>query len=142
VDQRRLTELYAQAHVMALASRQEGLGLVLAQALASGLHVAATEPTGARDLQDMLEDPSAIAFAPADDEAAFAAALTLQLARGRAHVGVRDLLGSARGRLTWDAYGRRYDTMIRQLESDTRPTSAVVTPLVPARSAVPRVASR
>src|SRR4029453_17655357 len=48
VDQRQLTGCYAQAHVMALASRQEGRGLGLAQALGSGLLVAATEPTGAR----------------------------------------------------------------------------------------------
>ena len=130
VDQRRLTDLYAQAHVMALASRQEGLGLVLAQALASGLHVAATEPTGAGDLQEMLDDRSAVALASADDVDGFAAALAAQLARARAQSGMRDLLGSARGRLTWDAYGQRYDAMIRQLDSGARRTGAVVTPLV------------
>ena len=49
---------------MALASRQEGLGLVLAQALASGLHVAATTPTGVEDLQEQLDDRSAVAVTP------------------------------------------------------------------------------
>jgi len=123
VDQRRLTELYSQAHVMGFASRQEGLGLVLAQALASGLRVAATEPTGAGDLQEMLEDRSAIALVPTDDVEAFTAALTDQLARARSDRGTRDRLGAARGRLTWDAYGRRYDAMIRLLERRARPAA-------------------
>jgi glycosyltransferase involved in cell wall biosynthesis len=119
VDQRRLTELYAQAHVMGLASRQEGLGLVLAQALASGLHVAATEPTGVEDLHEQLDDRSAIAVAPADDVDAFVAALAQQLDRaGAQRSGMRDRLGSARERLTWSAYGDRYDRMIREREHE------------------------
>jgi glycosyltransferase involved in cell wall biosynthesis len=143
VDQRRLTELYAQAHVMALASRQEGLGLVLAQALASGLHVAATAPTGVEDLQEQLDDRSAIAVTPADDVDAFAAALATQLDRACAPPrGVRDRLGPARERLTWSAYGDRYDAMIRQLDSTFRPASARATPLGPAPTALPRAASR
>jgi glycosyltransferase involved in cell wall biosynthesis len=118
VDQRRLTHLYAQAHVMGLASRQEGLGLVLAQGLASGLHVAATAPTGVEDLQEQLDDRSAVAVAPSDDVAAFAAALGEQLERACAQRdGLRDRLGAARERLTWHAYGDRYDAMIRQLDS-------------------------
>jgi len=137
VDQRRLTHLYAQAHVMGLASRQEGLGLVLAQALASGLHIAAAEPTGAADLQDVLDDPSAIALTPADDAAAFSAALAAQLGRARDRVGVRDLLGAARGQLTWEAYGRRYDTMIRQLDGVARPTSIAVAPALSAGAPIP-----
>jgi glycosyltransferase involved in cell wall biosynthesis len=140
VDQRRLTALYAQAHVMALASRQEGLGLVLAQALASGLHVAATEPTGAGDLQEMLEDRSAIAFAPTGDAAGLAAVLGAQLARARTQVGVRDLLGSARERLTWEAYGRRYDAMIRQFERGTWSNEDDVSPPARRPAAVARAA--
>ena len=135
VDQRRLTHLYARAHVMGFASRQEGLGLVLAQALASGLHVAATETSGASDLRDLLDDASAIALAPADDAVAFAAALTEQLERARTQVGVRDLLGAARAQLTWDAYGRRYDSMIRRLDRRTGSAAAAVVPMVPVRAA-------
>ncbi len=138
VDQRRLTELYGQAHVMALASRHEGLGLVLAQALASGLRVAATVPTGAEDLQEMLDDRSAIAITPTDDPDVFAAALALQLARAEAHDGIRDLLGAARERLTWEAYGRRYDRMIRHPESVTLPKPSVPTLLSSFRSAAHR----
>jgi glycosyltransferase involved in cell wall biosynthesis len=113
VDQRRLTEWYARAHVLALASREEGLALVQAQALASGLHLVATDRTGAEDLRECLDDPSAVAVAAADDAGAFADALDTQLARARCQVGTRDLLGAARSRLTWAAYGERYDAMLR-----------------------------
>jgi glycosyltransferase involved in cell wall biosynthesis len=114
VDQRQLSHWYAQAHVMALASREEGLALVQPQALASGLHLAATEYTGAADLQECLEDPSAVAVVPPNDAPSLAAALGAQLARARALTGVRDLLRSGRDHLTWEAYGKRYDAMLRR----------------------------
>jgi glycosyltransferase involved in cell wall biosynthesis len=143
VDQRRLTDLYARAHVMGLASRQEGLGLVLAQALASGLHVAATEPTGVEDLQEQLDDRSAVALAPPDDVDAFAGALAQQLERaGEQRGGLRDRLGSARARLTWSAYGDRYDRMIRTLEPGHRSASTRVADLVPPPAALRRAVSR
>jgi len=114
VDQRRLTQWYGQAHVMALASREEGLALVQAQALASGLPLVATDFTGAEDLKECLADPSAVAIARVNDTDSFAAGLDQQLAKARAMVGMRDLLGTARTRLTWQAYGQRYDAMLRQ----------------------------
>jgi glycosyltransferase involved in cell wall biosynthesis len=113
VDQTCLTHLYGQAHVMALASREEGLALVQAQALASGLRLAATDHTGAEDLQDCLEDPTAVAITPVNDVAAFTHALDAQLANARTQCSPRDLLGSGRDRLTWSAYGKRYDAMLR-----------------------------
>ena len=113
VDQRALTRYYAEAHVFALASREEGLALVQVQALASGLPVAATDRTGADDLTECLEDPRAIAIAPTDDAGALAQALEAQLAYARSMTGVRDLLRSARARLSWREYGRRYDAMLR-----------------------------
>jgi len=114
VDQRHLTQWYAQAHVLALASRQDGFGLVQAQALASGLHVAASDYTGAEDLQQCLDDPRAVAIVPVNDAAALASALDEQLAAAHAMRGMRDLLGAARPRLSWEAYGSRYDAMLRR----------------------------
>lgn len=115
VEQRALTSCYAGAHIFALASREEGLALVQVQALASGLPVAATDFTGAEDLRECLEDPRAIAIAPANDVARLAAALETQLAYARSMSGVRDVLRSARDGLSWREYGRRYDAMLREL---------------------------
>jgi alpha-maltose-1-phosphate synthase len=47
-----LWQYYSQASVFAIASIQEGLALVMAQAMACGLPVIATENTGAADLFD------------------------------------------------------------------------------------------
>jgi glycosyltransferase involved in cell wall biosynthesis len=113
VDQRALTRCYAGAHVLALASREDGFGLVQAQALASGLPVVATEYTGAEDLQEHLQNAGSIAVVPVSDVDALTRALATQLARARAMRGVRDLLGSARDRLSWREYGKRYDAMLR-----------------------------
>jgi len=98
---------------MALASREEGLALVQAQGLASGLHIAATNRTGAEDLQEYLEEPTPVEIAPPDDTEAFTAALTAQLERAQRQTGLRDLLRSARERFAWNAYGARYDAMLR-----------------------------
>jgi glycosyltransferase involved in cell wall biosynthesis len=115
VEQRLLTRYYAGAHVFALASREEGLALVQVQALASGLPVAATDHTGAEDLRECLEDPRAIAIAPANDVARLVGALEAQLAFARSMSGVRNLLRSGRETLSWSGYGRRYDAMLRGL---------------------------
>ena len=50
VPQWRLGEFYAQAHVFAIASKEEGLALVQLQALASGLPLVCTDRTGGGDL--------------------------------------------------------------------------------------------
>jgi glycosyltransferase involved in cell wall biosynthesis len=113
VDQRELTACYAGAHLFALASREEGLALVQVQALASGLPVVATDYTGAEDLREYVDDPQAIAIVPADDVDALARALDTQLDYARGLTSVRDLLRSARDRLSWRAYGARYDAMLR-----------------------------
>jgi glycosyltransferase involved in cell wall biosynthesis len=115
VDQRALSGCYASAHVLALPSREDGFGLVQAQALASGLPIVATEYTGAEDLQEYLEDARSIAVVPANDVARLTGALDTQLAYAQSMRGVRDVLRSARAGLSWREYGRRYDTMLREL---------------------------
>jgi starch synthase len=50
VAQSELTAFYGAAHVFVLASREDGFGLVLCQALASGLPLVCTDRTGGPDL--------------------------------------------------------------------------------------------
>ncbi len=108
VQQWRLTEYYALADVVVLPSREEGLALVLIQALASGVPVVCSPRSGGVDLQEMMGDRQWIHVVPADDEESLAKAIQQMLEHSRKLRGVRDLFGPARERLSWRAYGLRY----------------------------------
>jgi glycosyltransferase involved in cell wall biosynthesis len=108
VPQSRLREYYAQAHVFALASREEGLALVQAQALACGLPLVCTDRTGGEDLQQLLADQSIVRVVSSDDADALASGIRAMLVRNRDLNGERRLSGSDREHLGWAAYGARY----------------------------------
>ena len=108
VPQWQLKDFHARAHVFVLASREEGLALVQAQALACGLPVVCTDRTGGEDLREFLDDPSLVTVVPHDDPEALADALGVALDKARRQNGIRDILGPAREKLSWRAYGERY----------------------------------
>lgn len=106
VPQWQLTEHYCRADVFALASREEGFGLVLTQALASGLPIVCTTRTGGVDLALSPELASRISVVPPDEAQTLAQALTKALEDGRR---IRTPLPRAdRDLLSWSAYGARY----------------------------------
>ncbi len=115
VPQAELPRFYAQGHAFVLASREDGLGMVIAQALACGLPVVASHLTGGPDFRALAGLTDEVALFPAGDVAALAQALQSQLERGlSAPEGTsRDLLGDRRERLSWRAYGDRYDRAVR-----------------------------
>jgi glycosyltransferase involved in cell wall biosynthesis len=109
VDQSRLINFYKQAHVFALASREEGLATVQPQALACGLRLVCTSRTGGEDLKEYVSDPSAIRVVSPDDPGELAAALRASLEDAAQDSGERRLLvPDAQDLLSWKAYGRRY----------------------------------
>lgn len=117
VPQWRLSEFYGKAHVFCLASREEGLSLVQAQALASGLPVVCTDRTGGEDLREFLDDPRWVTVVPTDNAAALAAGIKQALGLAASQQGIRDILGPARARLSWQAYGERYERFLNDLLS-------------------------
>lgn len=113
VPQTELTSLMSRSHAMVLASVQEGLALVQAQALASGCVVIGTENTGARDL---FNDGQEGFIVPIRDPEAITARLQ-QLADSpylRAEMGRRALVRvqSAGG---WRDYGEKARAIYREL---------------------------
>lgn len=105
LPQARLAAEYARASVFCLASVEEGLAMVLPQAMACGLPVVATRSTGAGDL--IASGTEGLILAPRDS-----AALQAALEWLYRHPGEREEMGrSARQRvlqgLTWSDYGDR-----------------------------------
>jgi starch synthase len=114
VPQWRLVEHFKQADVFALASRQEGLSLVQAQALACGLPVVCTDRTGGEDLRAALLDPRSVTVVPHDDALALQVAIEQALTTTAAQAGLRDILGVSRDALSWRAYGQRYSQELKR----------------------------
>lgn len=116
VDQAALREFYGRSHVMALASREEGLALVQPQALACGLDLVCTDRTGGEDLRAVLRPgETAIEVVPPDDARALAGALNVALVRAVARAGTRALVDeTGAASLSWSGYGERYDRLLRE----------------------------
>jgi glycosyltransferase involved in cell wall biosynthesis len=115
VPQQELSRFYAAADVFVLASREEGLALVQAQALASGLPIVCTTRTGGADLRDLVTCHGALAEVEPDDPTALAAAIAQALDRAEASPAEapRRLADDLRP-LSWRAYGERYDRHLRE----------------------------
>ncbi len=118
VPQWRLKEYYARGDLFAIASRQEGLALVQAQALACGLPLVCTDRTGGDDLRQLLGAAGNewIRVVPSDCETALRSSVQelLQKIPASSRAAVREPWGSFRTRLGWPEYGKRYDLFLRE----------------------------
>lgn len=118
VQQSSLSQFYGQAHVFALPSYEEGLALVLPQALRSGLPIVCSDRSGGEDIRDLLGLGNEVAIVPHGDIDALANALINQLetALQRFDPGdLRNLTGNRIDNLTWRSYGARYDAFLSRL---------------------------
>ncbi len=124
VEQRELTKFYQSASVFAMSSRQEGLALVQAQALASGLPLVCTTMTGGADLAHSPALSDRIHVVPPSDPVQLATGLRAMLERVRSGQFER-LAPQDRGLLSWRGYGERYsDELERSIEASEAPHSA------------------
>ena len=112
VPQTELARFYAEADAFVLASREEGLGYVQAQALASGLPVICTDRTGGADLAHTPALAQRISIIPHDDLCALVAAVVDCATVTRPAERPPPLADSDRETLSWAAYGRRYAEQI------------------------------
>lgn len=108
VPRSELASYYRVAHVMALASREDGLSLVQAQALACGLPLVCTDRTGGEDLREFVTNADCITVVPSGDVQSLRLGIAKALALASEQRGRRDVLGERREELSWKAYGQRY----------------------------------
>jgi glycosyltransferase involved in cell wall biosynthesis len=108
VPQRELARFYAAADVFVLAAREDGFGVVLPQALASGLPVICTDRTGGADLAHTPALAARITIVPHDDVSALACAIARWRDGWCCRKRLPRLSGTDRETLSWAAYARRY----------------------------------
>ncbi len=113
VPQPKLAEIYAEADVLVLPSREEGLSYVQVQALSCGLPLVCTDRTGGEDLAEFLEDPAWVTVVPTNNVTALRVGIGRALTTAGTQTGLRDILGAARERLSWRAYGERYNQKLK-----------------------------
>jgi glycosyltransferase involved in cell wall biosynthesis len=75
VPQQKLAEFYSAADVFVLPSREDGFGVVLSQALSSGVSVVCTDATGGPDLAQLPGLSRLIRIVPSGDPTALRCAL-------------------------------------------------------------------
>lgn len=109
VTQSELKHFYQAADLFVLASRQDGFGMVLSQALASGVPVVCTDHTGGVDLAELPGFASRITIVPAGDADALARAIRRWRDRLSGGDAPPPLGETEREMLSWAAYARLYD---------------------------------
>lgn len=114
IDQALLISYYHQAKIFLLPSREEGLAMVQAQAIACNLPLIGSTDSGAVDLKQMVEHPEYIHiiknYTPHDVQMAIEKALRSYESLTKNNV---IYAGKAIQELTWEAYGKRYAEFIK-----------------------------
>jgi starch synthase len=122
IPQWRLSEFYNKAHVFVIASREEGLAMVQAQALASGLPLVCTDHTGGIDLAHSPALAKRIRVVPSNNAAALRATLLDTLALASRVGGFPKLPQNDRCLLSWQGYGERYANELAKTKGLSRRT--------------------
>lgn len=117
VPQWKLNNFYWTADAFVLASREEGLSMVLSQALATGLPIIGTDRTGAADLAHTPALGARITVVPHGSAQALASAISALRDRLSADKTFPPLTDADRETLSWTDYGRRYSAeLLRDAE--------------------------
>lgn len=106
ISQDRLGIFYRRAPVFVLASREDGFGVVLSQALASGCLVVCTDHTGGPDLAEIGDLGRLIRIVPAGDAKALAGAIKAALLQAAESAFV-PISPEERALLSWRCYAER-----------------------------------
>ena len=114
VDQKELYKYYAKAKVFVLPSRQDGLAMVLVQAVACHLPIVASPDGGACDIKEIVANSDCISII--DDFSVDALLVKMEdMLVFYDRLSVRDYAGDALNELSWEAYGNRYAEFLNKI---------------------------
>lgn len=125
-QQSQVADLMAEAHVLVLPTREDSFGLVVSEALASGLPVVVSSAAGSSE----MVPPEAAVVVSGADPVGYAEALRSLFAQGWARwIGARDYLDEHGGPSpSWDEYARECLQRITEeaaAERDVRPWPSI-----------------
>jgi len=123
-DQKSLSAHYAVAQCLVLPSREDGFGMVLTQALASGLWVLGSTQTGAPDLKERPGLSERVDLIEAGNLTALVEGLTRMRDRIRRAGPPPPLNPAVRDGLGWAAYAKRYEQNLFALLDTPRKQAA------------------
>lgn len=107
IDQNKLVDYYNQAKIFILPSREEGLAMVQAQAIACNLPLIGSKDSGAEDLQQMVEYSQFITLIENYTPESLIKAMN-QTIKNYTNLKDKIYAGDVIKNLTWEAYGKRY----------------------------------
>ncbi len=116
VNQSELINYYNRAKVFLLPSREEGLALVQVQALACNLPIIGSPNSGVLDLVELVEHPEYI-FTIKDWTVSSVTDALSQALEASVQLNGTMYAGDALSKLTWEAYGSRYNENILRITS-------------------------
>lgn len=114
VNQSELIDYYNSAKIFIIPSRQEGLAMVQAQAIACNLPMVGSVDSGAEDLKKMVKYPEYVTVIDNYSVDALKKAIIVALEKYET-MGSVVYAGDAVKNLTWEAYGKRYADFLTTL---------------------------
>lgn len=115
IDNARLSQIYREHDIFILPSRQDGFGMVLLEAFASGLPIVASRNTGAVDIRQVICHKNRVRII--DDYTSQALVEELRALHNELCFGKFAAVSDADiDSLTWSAYARRYDSFLSQFQ--------------------------
>lgn len=116
VDQTQLVNYYNQAKIFVLPSREEGLAMVQAQAIACNIPLVGSKDSGAEDLQKFVDKPEYITIIEEYSPSALIKAMSVAMNNASKPI-IGGYAGNAICNLTWEAYGKRYSDFLQKIQS-------------------------
>ena len=114
VDQKQLVKYYNRAKIFILPSREEGLAMVQAQAIACNLPLVGSKDSGAEDLKMLVDKPEFITIIKEYTPTALIEAMHIAMDKSKELKG-ESYAGNAIVNLTWKAYGKRYSDFLQKI---------------------------